>query len=272
MRLCHHALFLLTALLLRIMLSSKKKGDIWFCFLKRLKFCRVGDKAQLLCLRPITEGTTRRIKMVYCERRSKIWLVSCDGIRPHTTNCNPNLSLNGSVSGPFLPIIINSEEEWGWKGLHFSSPTSSSEQGQLKGQTRLLRTLPSKVLKTSKDTDCITSLGSMPHCLTALTVEKSLHIPGLKLSCFFLCLLFSFSYHAPLWRALLHLLDNIPVDTSRLLLVSPKAVSSPGWTIRFLQGKCSSSELAGCLLNSLQFIEVYLVLESQNCMRYLDVV
>lgn len=158
--------------------------------LKRLKLCRIGEKAKLLCQRLRTEGATRRIKMVYCEGRSKMWLLCHDGIGPHTTKCNPNFPISGSVSGPFLPMILTSQEKWGWKGLQFSSLSSCWKQSQLEGQARLFRALSSKVLKISKNVDCTIYLGNLLHCLTALTVKKLLHIPGLKLCCSILRLLF----------------------------------------------------------------------------------
>lgn len=76
-----------------------------------------------------------------------------------------------------------------WRDLWRSPVWSLSKQGQLWGQTWLLRNLSSLVLKTFKDGDYRNSLGILFQCLAVLAMKKFLFISGLNRSCFNLCLL-----------------------------------------------------------------------------------
>lgn len=91
-----------------------------------------------------------------------------------------------------LPQIRGSEDCSDWEGpQEFFGLTFSSQQGQLWGQTRLLRSTSIQGLETSKDRNCTTSSGNLCHCLT-LFMRKQLSLyplwPSL-LSTYVSCLL-----------------------------------------------------------------------------------
>lgn len=67
--------------------------------------------------------------------------------------------------------------------------TFCSNQCQLIGQARLLRALPSWVLKTYKDEDRTNSLGNPPHCFTVLMGKRVFLISHRNPFSFSLCLL-----------------------------------------------------------------------------------
>lgn len=104
-------------------------------------------------------------------------------------------------------FVFNRINSGGMEPQEVSRPTSCSKHGQLLGQTRLLRALSNWVLKTWKDEDRTNSLGNLPHCFTVLMGKKvSLYPIWTSLVSAYACCL-SASFHAPLCRAWLHLLD-----------------------------------------------------------------
>lgn len=78
---------------------------------------------------------------------------------------------------------IGSLDISGWEVPHeFFSPTSCSEQGHSRAQSRLLRAFSSWVFNTCKDGDCTFSLGSLFHCLSVFMGKKFSLICSLNLS------------------------------------------------------------------------------------------
>lgn len=83
----------------------------------------------------------------------------CDGTGPHTTNCKCSHQMFPLVAlGLGLSCPLSQDHRKIEVGRDFDCLTSYSKQGQPRGQTNLLGALSSKVLKTSKDGDCVTSL------------------------------------------------------------------------------------------------------------------
>lgn len=101
-----------------------------------------------------------------------------------------NYSLIFSMHGLFFynylwGIFGRWQDKSHWKGPHkVSSSNFCSTQGQLWEQTRFLRALFDLVLKTSKEDDGKTSLGTLFYCLVTF-MTKMFFIPSPKLFCFF---------------------------------------------------------------------------------------
>lgn len=118
------------------------------------------------------------------------------------------------------------------------------------GLTRLLRALYSWVLKTSKNRDCVTSLGNPLHCRAVLMVKMIFLIANLNF-CFRLVLAVP---HAPTMycceepRAVSSIL---PIGTGGCCLVPCSCLlprlSNPSSLSLFLQDKCSSPNYLGGL-------------------------
>lgn len=135
-------------------------------------------------------------------------------------------------------------------------------------QSRLLRDLSRRVLKTSKEVPLATSSiagllswwisYSLYFILTSF-ISTCGHCP-------------SSSHHVPLWRAWLCLFSNLPISTGRLLLVAPEATSAQAEQSQLppllLTGEPPPSWC--CSLNSLQFIQIPILplMEVQNWMQY----
>ena len=126
-------------------------------------------------------------------------------------------------------------ESFRWEGPsggHWSNLPSKQDQ------IRLLRTVSTWVLKTSKDGDHTTFLGNL-----LLGFSFFLYIQSDPLF-FSLRRLPLVRYHALLWRSQLHCLDNLPIGSDRWLIRSPRnhffcRLNKP-WSLSLsLQGKSS---------------------------------
>lgn len=131
------------------------------------------------------------------------------------------------------------------KPQNISSPKQIQPWGQISYLGLCLR--PSLVLKSLKDKDCITSLYSLPHCLTVLGVKMFLLISRWILSCSKFWAL-SLILPPSLWAAWLSCFHDLLVSTWDLLLGPPKLLaffsslhraSAPNWnSLQFASVSC----------------------------------
>ena len=84
------------------------------------------------------------------------------------------------ILGNFIVLFVESQNHWDWKRpLGSSSPTINLSP--LCPLTMSLSATSPHFLNTSQESDSTTSLGSLCHCLTALSEEEFLLIPNLSL-------------------------------------------------------------------------------------------
>lgn len=133
------------------------------------------------------------------------------------TQSNQNNCLAASQENWYISVT-ESQNHIGWKGLQeVFIPTFCSKHKQLWGHTRLLRTLSSCILKTSKYKDGTSCLGNLLHYTIVITENKFFLIPSLVyLSCFSLYPLHLFFHYPPLWGVWICHFDNLAGFVSRL--------------------------------------------------------
>lgn len=128
---------------------------------------------------------------------------------------------------------------------------------------RLLRALPIRALKMSKDGDCMAYLSCLFHCLAILQIKKILLTSSL-VSLYVCCPWFP--HCASLQRAWLHLVNKLFTCNSNLLLVPSRGHFSSRqnkpWSLSLLSswGKCSRPQ-------SNWGLSLFLVQRSQNLDR-----